>query len=207
MDRARSRAAANRGSGRSDSSSVTIPKFPAGLTYRYVDTDDAALLERFECSCGAPYEEEVQQYIRSSALRDAAGADSPVSLMLTFHRDRLVGIAGYSVEFLLAGPRGPLDKPPPLHEITGMDATRLWVLALSREAQGRKLRDGRRLSTLVMDTLIAEAMGGRDRGLLTAIVARENLRSLALCERSGLRSQTMHDPRHVRLSGYFSRAN
>lgn len=57
-----------------------------------------------------------------------------------------------------------------------------------------------------MESLIHEALDQQEPSVLTTIVARDNLRSLALCERHGLRSQIEHDPRHLRLSGHFSRS-
>jgi RimJ/RimL family protein N-acetyltransferase len=42
--------------------------------------------------------------------------------------------------------------------------------------------------------------------IITAIVAKENLRSIRLCERNGLRSQVEYDPAHIRLTGNFTRA-
>lgn len=67
------------------------------------------------------------------------------------------------------------------------------------------MADGRRLSQLVVDTLIAHALGDEETMVVTAIVARENLRSIALCERHGLTSQIEHDARHVWLSGKLTR--
>lgn len=104
---------------------------------------------------------------------------------------------------------------PPVQLIV---ATRLQVLALSLANRGRVLSDGSRLSHRVMQALIHDAIteGRRDQltpsaspyagAVLTGIVARDNLASLTLCERHGLRSQVAYDARHVRVSGYFKSA-
>ncbi len=52
-----------------------------------------------------------------------------------------------------------------------------------------------------MATLIADALEIREVEVVTAIVARDNVRSIALCERHGLRSQVEYDGAHIRLSG------
>jgi hypothetical protein len=117
-----------------------------------------------------------------------------------------VGVVGYLPEVLIVAPGGSAQATPENVPTRAVAAVRLQVMALTREDQGRTTEGGRRLSGLVMDTLIAEAIGGRRSVLLTAIVARENLRSLALCERHGLTSQIAYDAAHVRLSAYFERS-
>lgn len=82
-------------------------------------------------------------------------------------------------------------------------AMRLQVLAIATADQGRSLESGRRLSDALLQTLIAEAARMAADGLLTAIVARDNLRSIRLCERNGLGSQIAHSIEYVRMFGRF----
>lgn len=83
-------------------------------------------------------------------------------------------------------------------------ATRLHVLALARTDQGRRMTDGRRLSDLVMESFISDAVAIRTTGILTAIAACDHLKSIALCERNGLVSQVRHGLDYVRLTGWFA---
>jgi hypothetical protein len=82
-------------------------------------------------------------------------------------------------------------------------ATRLQVLAITTADQGRVLEGGRRLSDALLQTLIAQGSRASVDGALTAIVARDNLRSIRLCERNGLVSQFAHGIEYVRMFGRF----
>jgi hypothetical protein len=114
-------------------------------------------------------------------------------LLLVCEEERLVACVAHLPELYL-------------HADPLLIGTRLDVLALSTTDQGRRLRDGRRLSDVVMQTLIHDALQTRPHAtILTAIVAMENLRSLTLCERNGLRSQTRYDLDHVRMTGHFAK--
>jgi hypothetical protein len=122
--------------------------------------------------------------------------ESPAFRLLVFYEgERLAAIAGHHAESLLTGDG---------HTFTAIETTRLQVLALSRDDQGRRLSDGRRVSDLVLMTLMHDALAGRDFAVITAIVARENIRCLGLLERHGLRSQVEYDSLHVRVSGHFT---
>jgi ribosomal protein S18 acetylase RimI-like enzyme len=137
----------------------------------------------------------VEQFICAAALEHALESPS-FRLLVVYEGERLVAIAGHLAESLLAGDG---------HTFAAIDTTRLQVLALSLDDQGRRLPDGPRVSDLVLTTLMHDALAGRDAVVLTAIVARENLRCLALLERHGLRSQTEYDAFYVRVSGHFTR--
>jgi hypothetical protein len=151
------------------------------------------MLEGFHCSTGPWYEREVEEYVRARVLREALEKPADYRLLLVLDDGRLTGCMAHALEVLLedAGP--------------AIVATRLHLLAMSIEDQGRRLEDERRLSDLVVQTLISDAFQTRETGVLTAVVARENLRSIALCERNGLRSQVRFDRRHIRLTGSFVR--
>lgn len=83
-------------------------------------------------------------------------------------------------------------------------AVRLQLFALGRDDQGRVLQDGTRLSDALFQALIRDVLGMRQSGVITAIVAQDNLRSMRLCRRNGLRSEVRYDGRHVRLTGLFT---
>ena len=51
--------------------------------------------------------------------------------------------------------------------------------------------------------MIAQAARLSVDGTLTAIVARDNLRSIKLCERNGLVAQVAHSIDYVRMFGRF----
>lgn len=142
---------------------------------------------------------EVEQFVRTSALGVALAPDTHYRLLVVFEQKRLIAVASHHPEALLVAQNQDKEQL-----FRGTLATRLNLVALSIDDQGRCL-EGRRLSDLVTESLIHEALDVREPSVLTAIVARDNLRSLALCERHGLRSQFEHDRRHLRLSGHFSR--
>lgn len=168
---------------------------PPELSFRRASGNDAQRFENFRCSRGAFYEDEVEQFVCGVALEHALEF-AGYNLLVFLEGERLVAVAGHHRENLLAnhGDRTQLIM-----------TTRLQVLALATEDQGRHCSDGRRVSALVLDTLIHDALVGYEGDVLTAIVARENLRCLALLERHGLRSQVEYDALHVRLSGHFKR--
>jgi ribosomal protein S18 acetylase RimI-like enzyme len=131
--------------------------------------------------------------------------DSTASLFVVVEDERLVCVMGFGRQLLLAATPGSFQAGKTGQVFDGKEATLLHVVALSREDQGRRVGNGQRLSSLVMETLLAEAIGGRQSALVTAIVARENLRSIALCERHGLRSQTEYNAAYLRLSAHFEK--
>jgi hypothetical protein len=145
--------------------------------------------------------------VQTSALGVALAPDTHYRLFVVFEQKRLIAVAGHHPEALVVDQdKEPLPSQDQGREqmFRGTLATRLNLVALSIDDQGRCL-EGHRLSDLVMESLIHDALDLQEPSVLSAIVARDNLRSLALCERHGLRSQIEHDQRHLRLSGHFSR--
>lgn len=152
---------------------------------------DADAMAGFRCSTGPWYEQEVESFVRRHALERALTVPG-YRLLLAFESDRLVCCMAHHREFLFRE-----------GSTAYVLAVRLHVLAIAVEDQGRRLDDGTRLSDTLMAALISDAMADREE-TLTAIVAIDNLRSIALCKRRGLRSQVQRDARHVRLSGHFT---
>jgi hypothetical protein len=163
---------------------------PDGILVRSAGEHDGPILATFCCSTGYAYDQEVEDFVRRKALQIALAPESDYRLLLVLDAGRLAGCAAHHREALLL-----VDRT--------IVATRLSLLALSLADQGRRLDDGRRLSDLVMSTLIVDALETRESDVLTALVARDNLRSIRLCERNGLRSQVRYDINHVRLWGLF----
>jgi hypothetical protein len=163
------------------------------IVVRPAREDDGPALEAFRCASGPDYEQDVEDFIHREALQLALSQspDEDYRLLLVLDRGRLAGCIAHHLEALL------------LAEST-LEVTRLGLCALALTDQGRRLDGGRRLSDLVMETLIADAVKTRGTAVLTAIVARDNLRSIRLCERSGLRSQIRHNVNHIRLWGVFA---
>lgn len=166
---------------------------PTPILLRVAEASDADSIDAFRCSTGRWYEEEVEDYVRSRALSLALDTPTNFRLLLAFEEDRLIGCCAHRLEGLMRGD-GHL-----------LLAVRLQLMAIATGDQGRVLDNGERLSDLLMQSILSDALSTQGTGVLTAIVARDNLRSLALCERHGLRSQVEYDHRHVRLTGRFVR--
>lgn len=162
------------------------------LLVRQATPGDADALAAFECSTGPWYEEEVQGYVRGRALAHAGQQRDRLCLLLGFDGLSLVAVAAHAEEALIL----PEDT---------LIAIRIHLLAIAVADQGRVLEDGARLADVMFSTVIEDALRRRQAALVTAIVARENLRSIALCERNGLRSQTRHSAGYVRLTGHVGR--
>jgi hypothetical protein len=164
----------------------------ARLAVRLAGEGDADALAAFRCSTGPWYEQEVESFIRRHALRQALTTPEDYRLLLVFAGGRLAGCAAHHLEVLLRDDDGLVT------------AARLQLLAIGIEDQGRKLDNGKRPSDTVMTTAISDAMATHSVAVITAVTASDNLRSIALCKRHGLRSQVRYDARHVRLSGHFT---
>lgn len=162
------------------------------LTIREATDDDAAALADFTCSTGAWYEDEVEAYIRSTAIAHAREKHG-YRLLTAYDGLRLSAVMAHADE-ALAFPEGDT-----------WIAARLQVLAISCDDQGRSLGARGRLSDVLVATLISDAMESHKTDLVTAIVAAENTRSLSVCERNGLRSQIQYSPGYVRLTARMRR--
>ena len=162
------------------------------IVIRLAAEGDSDAVARFQCSTGAWYEEDVESFVRLRALAQALAMPEHYRLLLAFDGDRLVCCMAHHLEMLISqGGKSTI-------------AARLQLFAIAVEDQGCRLADGTRLSDLVMATFMSDAMETRATGVITAIVALDNLRSIALCKRHGMRSQVRYDARHARLSGHFT---
>jgi hypothetical protein len=125
---------------------VRRPRQPRGVVFRSATERDGPSLSTFSCSRGASHEDEVEQFVRTSALRVALAPDTHYRLFVVFEQERLIAVAGHHPEALL------VQDQSKEHTFRGTLATRLNLVALSIDVQGRRL-DGRRLSDLVMESL------------------------------------------------------
>lgn len=174
---------------------MSVPDQPDGIVVRVAREDDESALATFRCATGPLCELEVEEFVNQEALRLSLAPRSLYRLLVAVEDDRLIGCAAHHPEGLVTGQLEAI-----------LVARRLNLVALSRTDHGRRFADRRRLSDLLMETLIVDALETAPKtSVLTAVVARENLRSIALCERHGLRSQVAYDHRHLRLWGQFTR--
>ena len=164
------------------------------LVLREATEEDAIALASFHCSTGAWYEQEVEEFVRGHALR--AAARERFRLLVAVEGERLVATAAHYHPELI-----------PTEDGAHRFATRLHHLAINVDDQGRRLSDNSRLSDALMQALIADAIETWTTGVLTAIVAADHDRSLAMCERNGLRSRIRHGTGFVRVTGLFERAD
>ena len=160
------------------------------MVVRPAGEGDREAIGSFACSTGPWYEDEVQRYVRARALDDARRV-SGYELLVAEEDERLVACMAYM----------PWALNFEEHDM--IFSMRLQVLAIATADQGRVLVRGRRLSDALMQTLIARAAPLSFDGALTAIVARDNLRSIKLCERNGLTSQIAHGIEYVQMLGRF----
>jgi len=113
---------------------------------------------------------------------------------LLFHVDRdLAAVAAHQ--------RGTLIIAEDPGEV---QAAHLLVVAIAAPLQTGRLADGTRLSDHIMRTLLRDALRVHRTDVAFGIVAIENQRSLTMCERNGLTSQTVISPAYARATGRFA---
>ncbi len=162
---------------------------------------DAAELRGFTCSTGLWYEDEVQQFVRRQLI-DRHGHRSPHS------GHRVVGLELVGVGIIAVGSH---ESDYARHVGGTVLITHLEVVAVRIEYQGvvlptvDPLEAGRpvTLGRYLMEVLLSDIAGHLDRQpFLKTIVARENAKSLALCDRIGLtRSSGVGDARYEQRMG------
>ncbi len=155
---------------------------------------DADALARFSCSLGAPFEDEVETYVRRRALAAAEHARKTGGSyrLLVFEADRrLVGVTAHQAVEL----RLPEAKP--------LAVVKLVVLAVELNWQGTRLATGASIADAVLAATVAHGRATHERTMFCGIVARGNFRSLRVCERNGLTTQLEYGPDHLCLLGTF----
>jgi RimJ/RimL family protein N-acetyltransferase len=159
---------------------------------RLARVDDEAALARFRCSTGPWFEEEVERHVREDALQRALDEEAQYRLLLFEDGERLWAVGAHQPEEL---------------EMTSGDtwlATRLVVLAVDLDHQGARLGDRLTFSQAALDSLISDAVRHWDVGTVSALVARDNIRSQRLCRRCGLVFETRENLHYLRMTGRFA---
>jgi hypothetical protein len=130
------------------------------------DEDEFAAFTCWDSSPGAPWVEEVENYVRAWVLRDA-----PHVLALRNERGDLVAVAAFD-ERTISVPRvAPVDHP----------GWHLLVVAIRLEDQRRRL--SREVFSAVFEAMREV---DRERSLYTAYAHREHRASLRACKCVGL---------------------
>ena len=168
------------------------PLAPEALEVRRADLSDRPLLEGFSCSRGEEWEDEVEAHIREDLLDLIGGTDTDHRVILVLHEGRLLAVGAHATEAVLVVPN---DLMPMI---------RLHLLAITVEDQGRRLDDGSPLADALFAATATDALETWGGFPLTAIVARENFRSIAVLERNGRFSQVRHGLDHIRMTGSFA---
>lgn len=157
---------------------------------RVADLDDGEALANFRCSRGRWFQREAEAFINEELVR-RIGLEEAQALL--FRRDReLVAVAAHQPGTLIIA-----EDPGEVR------AAHLLVVAITERLQTAKLADGKRLSDHVMQTLLGDAIRVHRTHVAFGIVAIENQRSLTMCERNGLTSQTVISPVYARATGRF----
>lgn len=161
----------------------------AEVTTREAGEDDGEPLAQFRCSRGRWFEDEVETYLNEKAISQI-GSGLDYHLLLCFRGEELIACAGHHLEPVMAAESAEM-----------VPFTRLHVLAVGLAYAGRRLDDGTRLSDAILRAAIQSAREHGRRYPLTAIVANENHRSLAVFERNGRWSQIRYGAAYTRLVG------
>ncbi len=144
-------------------------------------------LKSFACSTGAWYEEDVERFVQTRLRghyewRRARTDISVVVLVAAGDPRDILAVGAHELDHQITDDGQPLE------------GSYLIVGAVRRDLQGREVdvepfEDGRSVSVgrLLMETLIDDLP--ERPGAVRAVVARDNARSLRLCERIGLREE------------------
>lgn len=164
----------------------------AEVTTREAEEDDGEALENFCCSNGLWFEDEVQDYLNEEAIKHVVGEHLSYRLLLCFSGGELIGCAGHHVEPVAVGETGANQL---------LSLIRIHVLAVGLKYQSRRFDDGTKICDALLRLALTSAAERHPDHGLTAIVANENYRSLAVVERNGRWSQVRYGSRYIRLVG------
>jgi len=167
---------------------------------RYLGEDDRDALASFRCSTGAWFEDEVESFVATQLLRRHAARRLHT-------RHTVIGLEAESGELVAVG----AHEEDLLHDgDSPFTSTFLVVAAVAVEAQGGTLPDvepldeGRLVSVgrYLLEVLMSDADAAAREPVFRAVVAKDNVRSLALCTRVGLtRVLADRDPRFEQRLG------
>jgi|JI10StandDraft_1071094.scaffolds.fasta_scaffold55623_5 hypothetical protein len=164
-------------------------------TYRQ---NDSARLRSFNCaSAGTKWQVEVEQFVRNQlhdwAIAPVAKAkqDSRVILLICRSSRDLVGVAAHELASLASS------------DGTTFVGTKIEVVAVSSNWQGRTFSSGERASDVLMSAVMHDIATRRRpprSNLVFAVVHKDNTRSIAMCQRHGFdREMTSPNSNYRRL--------
>lgn len=171
------------------------PKEPEEIYLCPATSGDEFSLAEFCCSRGAWYEDEVEAYINKELIKLVSNHAADHRLLLVMEGEDVIGCAAHHLDAFRMGNE----------DLQWL--VRLQVMALDLEHQGHRLPDGSRLCDAVFQALANDAMCRHEGMPLTALVANENYRSLAMLERNGRWAQIRSGSRYVRLVGNLKPAD
>jgi hypothetical protein len=168
----------------------TRPNLREPPTVRLAELGDDERLASFRCSRGRWFQREVEEFINT----ELAGRLALETRVLLFDvGEDLVAVAAHQPGTLI------ITEDPGV-----VEAAHLVVVAITERLQSGRLADGTRLSDYVMRILLRDALRTRRTDVAFGIVAIENQRSLTMCERNGLTSQTVINSTYARATGRFA---
>lgn len=147
------------------------------MRIRRSERRDAIALSSFSCATEAWYEREVEFYIQGTISQQV---EHGRHILLLEDDGELSAVAAHHE---MSDPAG-----------TGLVVSWLEVAAVSLEKQGTLLPDGLKLSAVLMNALISDAVSQPGRQPIAfAYVAEENARSRVVCTRAGLIEDQVRD--------------
>src|SRR5262249_47568807 len=146
-------------------------------TVRLADASDNELLKAFRCSTGPWYEDKVEEFIVARSL--ARALEGRLGFKLLLFENEAEGLVAVGAHHWRA------------YEVEDIptDGTYMVVAAIAVPFQGKSIQAGQRLSSYLMNALLSDADGQGRGDIVTALVARDNTRSLALCRRFGIQDE------------------
>lgn len=163
---------------------------------RLANKKDRKRLAKFACADPTvDWSREVEHVVRNDllewALAEGAKKDDP-RLLLVFDvaSEDLVGLAAHERVSL-----GSCEEDK-------VDATKLYLAAVSKDWQGKSFANGARVSHVVMDAAMTDVTTRRPKrdARVYAVVHKDNVKSIALCRRAGLVHEIKREhPDYVRL--------
>lgn len=153
------------------------------------------MLTTFRCSTGRWFQDDVEQFINGKSEQKLLIPERHV--LLFTHDTQAVAVAAHQQGRLLM-----TDGT----DVRDVRAAHLMVVAIAEPLHGAVLPEGGRLSDHVMQELLVDAQRTHRTEMVFAIVALDNQRSLTLCERNGLTSQTAlgNSAVFARVTGRFA---
>jgi hypothetical protein len=169
----------------------TRPNLSKPPKVRVAREADAEALAGFRCSRGRWFQREVEDFIANDLPGRIVSGEVRV---LLFHvGDELAAVAAHQPATLVIA-----EDPG------AVAAAHLVAVAIAERLQRATIAGKDRLSDHVLQALLRDALRTHRTSVAFGIVAVENQRSLSMCERNGLASQTLINARYARATGRFA---